>query len=283
MSKKSDDLFDISERDSTMQNADAVNAEKSESTGDRQFATTLARGLEVLRCFSPERTSLGNKELAALTGLPKATVSRFTYTLLRLGYLRMEPHSTRYRLGSAVLSLSYPLLASMGVRQVARPAMHKFADAIQGSVSLGMRDRLEIVYLETARARTVYSTKMAEVGLSHPLVASAIGRAYLCACTPEERERLLNETRVKAPELWDRCMPMVERSVAEFRHLRFCYSYGDLRPEIYAVAAPLRRGAQSDILVLNCVLQSYQVRQGDLEREIGPRLLALADSLSGDL
>lgn len=250
---------------------------------DRQFATTLAKGLDILRCFSPERPSLGNKELVALTGLPKATVSRFTYTLVRLGYLLPEPNSAKYRLGGAVLSLSYPLLASMMVRQTARAAMHKFADAIQGSVSLGMRDRLTIVYLETARARTVYSTKMAEVGLSHPLVASAIGRAYLCACTPEERDRLLNETRVKEPDLWARYGSLVERSVQAFRQHRFCWSYGDLRPEIYAVAAPLRRGPNAEIVVMNCVLQSYQVSQGELEREIGPRLVALADSVGHDV
>lgn len=262
-----------------MQNNPAIPLGADEESSDRQFATTLARGLDILRCFSPERSTLGNKELAELTGLPKATVSRFTYTLVRLGYLRLEASSTRYQLGSAVLSLSYPLLASMDVRQVARPAMHAFADAMQCSVSLGVRDRLNIVYVETARARTVYSTRMAEVGLAHPLVASAIGRAYLCACTLEERERLLNETRVKQPQLWEKYIPQVERSVAEFRQLRFCYSYGDLRPDIYAAAVPLRRGANAEIVVMNCVLQSYQVGSGDLERAIGPRLVALAGSL----
>ncbi|MBN9371037.1 MULTISPECIES: IclR family transcriptional regulator C-terminal domain-containing protein [unclassified Hydrogenophaga] len=74
---------------------------------------------------------------------------------------------------------------------------------------------------------------------------------------------------------------MLERSLAEFRQLRFCYSYGDLRPDIYAAAVPLRRGAHSEILVMNCVVQSYQIRSGDLEREIGPRLAALAESLDG--
>lgn len=263
-----------------MQNNQSPKGDPAEDT-DRQFATTLARGLELLRCFSPERPALSNKELASLTGLPKATVSRFTYTLVRLGYLRTEARSTRYELGSAVLSLSYPLLASMHMRQIARPAMHEFADAIQGSVSLGMRDRLDIVYVETARARTVYSSRMAEVGLSHPLIASAMGRAYLCACTPEERESLLNETRVKRPELWAQHRQNLERSVSEFRQRRFCYSYGDLRPDVYAVAVPLRRGANAEILVMNCVLQSYQVRTGDLEQEIGPRLAALAEGLDG--
>ena len=32
----------------------------SEFAGDKQFATTLARGLEILRCFTPEAPTLGN-------------------------------------------------------------------------------------------------------------------------------------------------------------------------------------------------------------------------------
>ena len=91
-----------------------------EHEGDRQFATTLARGLEVLRCFTPLEPLLGNKEISVRTGLPKPTVSRLTYTLTKLGYLRHNMRLGKYQLGSAVLSIGYPLLASMNVRQVAR-------------------------------------------------------------------------------------------------------------------------------------------------------------------
>src|SRR5256885_13076191 len=49
--------------------------------GDRKFVTALARGLEVLRVFTPTEGLLGNGEIAERTGLPKPTVSRLTYTL----------------------------------------------------------------------------------------------------------------------------------------------------------------------------------------------------------
>src|SRR5918997_2052925 len=54
---------------------------------DRKFVTALARGLEVLRAFTPTEGLLGNGEIAERTGLPKPTVSRLTYTLTKLGYL----------------------------------------------------------------------------------------------------------------------------------------------------------------------------------------------------
>lgn len=54
---------------------------------DRRFATTLARGLSVLRAFRPSNDGLGNAEIAERTGLPRSTVSRLTFTLQTLGYL----------------------------------------------------------------------------------------------------------------------------------------------------------------------------------------------------
>jgi hypothetical protein len=41
-----------------------------EFEGDRQFATTLARGLALLRCFTPDQPVLGNKDLVMRLGLP---------------------------------------------------------------------------------------------------------------------------------------------------------------------------------------------------------------------
>src|SRR6201989_3038925 len=95
-----------------------------EHEGDRQFATTLARGLEVLRCSTPLEPLLGNKEISVRTGLPKPTVSRLTYTLTKLGYLRHNMRLGKYQLGSALLSVGYPLLPSVDVRPGA-PALHE--------------------------------------------------------------------------------------------------------------------------------------------------------------
>ncbi len=249
------------------------------ASADRQFATTLAKGLEILRCFTPDEPFLANRDLTAMTGLPKATVSRFTYTLTRLGYLRPMKRSGRYQLGSAVLTLGYPLLASMTVRQMARGAMTELAEYAQGSVSMAIRDRLNMVYVETSRSRSVFSTRMADIGMAHPIVATAIGRGYLCACTPEERSAFINEVCVKTPEQWQKHGEAVNRCLDDYRRLRFCVSYGDLRPEIHAVAAPLRRAPNADIIVFNCVVQSFQLGPEQLEKDIGPRLAALVQSM----
>jgi DNA-binding IclR family transcriptional regulator len=88
-------------------------AEPDEEKADRQFVTSLARGLEVLRAFQPEDGSLGNQELAARTGLPKPTVSRITHTLTMLGYLDYDARHARYMIAPAVLSLGHACVGAI--------------------------------------------------------------------------------------------------------------------------------------------------------------------------
>lgn len=246
---------------------------------DRQFATTLSRGLELLRCFSPEQPLLGNRELADRTGLSKPTVSRFTYTLSQLGYLQQDRDTGRYRLGNAVLTIAYPLLANIPLRQIVRSPMRRLADKIGGSVSLGMRDRLDIVYVETARSRSPQAQRWSDIGMSHPIIATANGRAYLAGCYPAEREMLLNEIRIKSPEAWQTFGQRAMVALDEWQRLGFCYSYGEYRADVCTVGVPYRHDARGELFVFNCVLGSHVVKKGALENEIGPQLVAMVASV----
>ncbi|MCZ7655075.1 MAG: helix-turn-helix domain-containing protein [Rhodocyclaceae bacterium] len=75
---------------------------------DRQFVPALARGLDILRAFTPRHPVLGNNEIAQRAHLPKPTVTRLTYTLTQLGYLNYSPESGQYSLSVGVLASATP-------------------------------------------------------------------------------------------------------------------------------------------------------------------------------
>src|SRR5262245_57519678 len=75
---------------------------------DPRFNNVLARGLAVMRAFQIDRTLLGNLELAQITGLARPTVSRLTFTLTHLGYLRYREEFGKYELAAGVVGLAYP-------------------------------------------------------------------------------------------------------------------------------------------------------------------------------
>src|SRR5205085_10649815 len=93
---------------------------------DPSFATTLAHGLDVLAAFRGSTGSLSNADLAQHTGLSRPTVSRLTYTLAQLGYLKRDAQG-RFELGLGILAAAYPAMSALKVRHLARPLMRDFA------------------------------------------------------------------------------------------------------------------------------------------------------------
>jgi len=244
---------------------------------DRQFATTLARGLEVLRCFTATEPILGNKDISRRAGLPKPTVSRMTYTLTCLGYLRYLPWAGKYgkyELGPAVLSIGYPLLANIGVRQVAKAPMRELAEYARGWVTMGVRERLNMVYVETARSKDVLKSK-ADIGQTFPIVMSAMGRAYLASLSTAEREALVNQIKVKTPDIWKKSATAVEEALADFRTRGYCLHRGAFNPHVHTVAVPMRRLRDEEPAVFNCVVPAGTIRRGQLESDLGPRLVQM--------
>ena len=245
---------------------------------DNSTAVTLVRGLSLLTCFTPDRPMLSNSQFAALTGLGKSTVSRFCATLCETGYLVYDRALSRYKLGPAVLSLAYPLLAACRLRQIARGPMQVLADELGASVSIGVRDRLNIVYIETSRGNTARSPELSGIGMSHPMAASAIGRAYLAGCDPATRKSLINQIRVNAPGQFNAAK--LDASLKEFRGHGFCCSFGDVRPQVHAVGVPFQDRGSGELFAFNCVLPSFALRRGELLEEAGPRLVQMVQSLS---
>ena len=249
---------------------------------DPQFANTLERGLRVLQCFSANAPDLGNREIAEMTGLPKPTVSRLTYTLVELGYLRRRPDSARFEVGNGVLCLGYPVLARLAFRRVAMPHMRHLALEIDGTVSVSVRDRLRMVSLETFTKRDVMRRKPA-TGVTIDLIGTTTGLGWLVGASSGERERAMREIAHGAPDEVDRVRTDYETGRRQLAHHGYVFMRGTVRPDTTAIATPLRRRPGDELLVLVCALNTPAPRTEALERRAGELLLDAARRISEEL
>jgi DNA-binding IclR family transcriptional regulator len=250
---------------------------------ERHFVTALARGLDVLRCFKPGQRFLGNQEIARLTGLPKSTVSRLTFTLTELGYLKYTKSMEKYSLGTAVLSLGYTFLSNMNIRQIARPMMQELSDHSCASVAIGVRDNLEMVYVENCRSKVTAFTLHLDVGSRLPLATTAIGRAYLCGVPDKERDILMEKIRNQNTSDWNSIKSGIEQALLEYQERGFCMSIGAWHKDVNAVAVPYIPEDGSDVLSFNCGGPSFQLRRHMLEDDIGPRLVTLVRNVTAEI
>jgi DNA-binding IclR family transcriptional regulator len=250
--------------------------------GDRQFIGALHRGLEILRCFRAADGLLGNQELAERSGLPKATVSRLTYTLSKLGYLVYLNSEGKYRMGVSVLGLGYACLGGIKIRETAQPYMQDLADlAGDGAlVSLGGRDDLSMIYVACARSAGAISLQL-DVGSRISLARSSIGRAYIASANDEERESLMVRLRVHyGEERWPQIRKGILHSIEEIRCQGFCLVQ-DWNPQVNAVGVPFGQ-LRPDLsnLAFNIGGPSYVLTAQRLRKHLGPRLVEMVNRVA---
>jgi DNA-binding IclR family transcriptional regulator len=264
----------------------AVSADEGDDTSgeqDRQFITALHRGLEVLRAFRPEdRSGLSNGDIALRTGLPNSTISRLTFTLLKSGYLLYDKETGRYRMGVPVLSLGFACLGGLPIREAARGYMQELADSCGEGVLVGLGGRVEytMIYLAAARSRSVISLQL-DVGSRISLGRSAMGRAYMAACSAQEKAELLSAIEMRAgPERWPALRDGIEDANEQIARRGFYLNTGEWQTGVNSVSVPFASGRENaPLLAFNLGGPANYLSVEKLENECGPKLLKMVNLL----
>jgi DNA-binding IclR family transcriptional regulator len=250
---------------------------------------TVERGLEVLRAFRSDRTPLTNAELVRRTGLPKATVSRLTSTLLHVGFLRLVPGRREFELSAGALCVGHAYLSTSELLQAAQPLMQELADRLDVSVALGIRDGFDVLYVGYRVSRKVATLRLG-VGSVLPMQTTSIGRAYLWGLPPKERLPLVEEHLRRAgpqAEVLDRSL---RASFAELESQGTCAVMGGFQRNTYGVALPVRLGLSSTLMGMSCGkadvgldLESERARIAPALKETATRLESLLKEIDAHL
>lgn len=229
--------------------AEPGGSDSADPAEDRRFVTALARGLELLRCFKPQDRWLAHQEIARRTGLPQATVSRLSFTLTSLGYLRHRPQTGEYALSPAVLSLGFSVLTNFEIGRIARPFMEMLAEHTQAAISLGVRHDLSMVYVAHCRstARLILGL---DVGTRLPLADTAMGRAMWCCASPGMRTLLGQRLQAQDAERWSRQQPALRRAEADYARRGYACSESEWESDIAAIGVGIDIGDGREPLAL---------------------------------
>jgi DNA-binding IclR family transcriptional regulator len=232
---------------------------------ERHFVTALARGLELLRCFGPNEREIGISELARRSGIPKPTVARLAATLAGLGYLEHLEAQGKYRLGAGVLSLGYALLSRLDVREVARPLMRELAERTQASVSLAVRDRLSMVYVESVRSS-----------------ASITLQRGVGTLPAADRGFLLDQVRLRDEDHWPALHAGIEQGLRDYAERGFCISIGEWDKDTCGVGVPFC-APDGMMMAFNCGMPAFKCTREYLQEKIGPALVQLVRKVGGSM
>lgn len=242
----------------------------------------LSRGIAVLRCIARANEPLGNRSLSDLTGVPRATVSRLTATLVSLGMLRQCEQTERFSLAAGVLEFSGAYLAGLDLNSVAQPHLVALAERSGAGVLLGACDRLEMVVLQSVRPRAAMVLGRVEVGGRLSLASSALGRAYLAMLAPPERDRLLASVRLSMPEEWQRAEAGLITALAQAQAEGFCLSLGEWHPELNTIGCAFALPS-GDVYGVTCGGSPVTQTRERLMTHVAPALRQCVERIAAEL
>jgi len=246
---------------------------------DRQFVTALARGLEVLRCFTADRRMLGTTEISRLTGLPQPTVWRLTHTLVKLGYLIFHPASEQLSVGPGTMSLGYAAAVSTGISEFASPLLDDICRRFDVTASLGANHGLNMVIMQ--RAENMNAVRLSlHVGSTLSLGASTLGAAYLCGLTPDRRDEALMQLRTTAPEQWRVNKAFIAEAFTTHSRYGYVLNLGHSNASINSIGVPIAALGKTTVLAISCGGPTNIASSSHLSKRVAPVMLELAQQLA---
>ncbi|MEA2660702.1 MAG: hypothetical protein QOH08_274, partial [Chloroflexota bacterium] len=153
-------------------------------------ARAVDRACALLNAFTPDRPSLGLKELADRAEINKSTAHRLLTALSRAGLIHHDPASREYSPGMRLAALGNIALARLDIAKLAIPPMARLAATAREAVFLAGYEDQGVAYLAVAEGPSTIRLS-ANVGMIVPYNTTATGKVLLAALSPAELAKLL--------------------------------------------------------------------------------------------
>jgi IclR family pca regulon transcriptional regulator len=245
---------------------------------DKEFMTTLAKGLAVLGAFGRERPTMTLSEAAQAVDLSRATARRVLRTLSELGYV--EQNGRDFALAPRILDLGFAYLSTQSWIDRALPLMRELSERMGESCSAAILQGSDIVYVARVPARRIMSAALS-VGSRLPAFHTALGRAMLGHLDEAEVWRRLKSLRIDAytPQTITDLQALFDRIRADWEQ-GFSIVDEELERGLRSLAVPVLDRHGQAVGAINLSTHSNRTTRNEMRDRFLPELRRIAAQLA---
>ena len=234
----------------------------------------IRRAFTVLEALN-RRRSTTLTVLAAETGLPRPTLVRLLQTLIALGYASRVSREAGYRLTDHVLALAGGVRFIDHLVDAAIPHMSRFTAEHRWPLYLATLGAGAMTIRHSTAPESPMSFEAAGYNRRSPLLAGALGRAWLAFCPQDERRVILRGIGVRQG-------PALTATLERIRRAGWAFTVPPRPTRLHGMAVPILDKDR----VLGCISLRFP-RSAMTEEEVaaryGKRLQTLARAIASDI
>ncbi|MEI8399908.1 MAG: IclR family transcriptional regulator [Alcaligenaceae bacterium] len=259
-----------------------IAAKPAEKQAPASSVRVLARGLSILRAFTPKNSWLSNHQIATLSELPRPTVSRLLASLTAQGYLEYSLERGQYRLAAPVLTLGYAAVTRADLVELTKPLMQQFADSEDILVVLACRDGASMVCSEVCYGSNMLTLRVG-VGSRLSLPKSAVGRALIGSLPNERRSQLLDEIKAQFTNEWPALQLAFQDACTQIAKQNFYISVGTLEQGVNGLGVVLNISSAPYTYVLGLAAPAFRLEPRYMAERLGPQFMLLKQNIENIL
>lgn len=252
-----------------------MSADEQSGTTNKAYVRSLERGLVTIRALGEFPDGATLSEVSAKVDLDRATTRRLLLTLVDMGYVRQD--KKQFVLAPRVLELGFSYFSSMPVWEAAQPFLDSYCETTLGTISIGVLDNAEVIYVARAQSRrSVYAINVT-VGSRFPCYSTSMGRVLLSGLPNEQIAEILGSIELKArtPNTTVSLGDLMA-SIENVRDLGYAISNEETEIGIRSIAVPLRNRKGDIAAALNTSFQVSYATTAELVETYLPQLRDVA-------
>ncbi|RLB91882.1 MAG: hypothetical protein DRH26_07310 [Deltaproteobacteria bacterium] len=160
-----------------------------EGRSDREFVNSLAKGLNLLMCFTKKRPVWSLTEMARANGMNLPTARRYLHTLTKLGFMVKDDSAKTFQLTPKVMQLGGWVFASMGIRDRLMPHMKSIRNEMDVTTHCAVLEGSHIIAVERILSSDVVNIDLS-AGSRLPIHATSLGKAIVAFMDYKEQKKI---------------------------------------------------------------------------------------------
>lgn len=247
------------------------------SKDSKDFIGSIERCMKVIRAFDADDVEMSSADVAAKTGLTRATARRILLTLATLGYVAND--GRRFRLSPKILDLGFSYLASMQIGQVIQPIINAASKKVGETCVLSVLQEDEIVSIAHSSFDR-FDQVTFYPGTHLPAFVLAAGRVILAHHKTEKVDSYLRNAKLKrfTPNTIT-SKENLRKELEKIRRQGYARVDGELEIGLYTIAAPVFNDEKTPVAAVSFGGNVARINDRNIEKKYLPELFRVAQKI----
>jgi DNA-binding IclR family transcriptional regulator len=200
--------------------------------------SSLENALRILNLYSMDETELSLLEISERLGVSKSTAHRLLQTLKIEGFIKKDPRTNLYSLGTSILAINKVILSRYTICNIASPYLQKLVKESGESAHIAKLEDVDVIYLHKIECDHPVRL-LSYIGKRNPAFCTSSGQAILAFQSKEVIDKVIQNRLTPYTSKTITSPKLFQDKLKQIQSQGYALSIEELHEGVASISAPI--------------------------------------------